>query len=89
MRRDAWRRGAAARGSLRELAQLLPERRILASRETWKVFQFVGQSVRPPVRHFATSSFRRAASRAPCDFAHGGAQAIGRNEHTSPACSVP
>src|SRR5882762_11341013 len=35
---------------MRELAQLLPERRIFAPRKTWKVFQFVRQSVRPPVR---------------------------------------
>src|SRR5882762_11707140 len=62
---------------LGQLAQLLPERRVLAAGKTGKVLQFVRQSDRPTVRQLCNELdfTKRQVERFP-DFADRGAQAI-------------
>src|SRR5205809_4155741 len=70
---------------LRQLAQLLPERRIFASRKTGKVFQFVGQSVRPHVRQFRDQlDFTERQIERLADLAHCRSQTIGRKRAHQP-----
>ena len=62
---------------LRELAQLLPERRIFAPGKTRKMFQLVRQSLRPTVRQFGDQlDFAERQVERLADLADGRSQSI-------------